>query len=127
MPSVGQKRIVMFVPGLIAFGVYRLAKHLVPITEPLVLLAVSSLVAMVTALLAYRVGRAASWSAIVRQDGLKTSQLAGRLDRSRVWHSTIPVGAHPVMDHALQLSPASRWAGHDGDHHLLHICRAGCV
>ncbi len=65
------KRIVMFVPGLIAFGVYRLAKHLVPITEPLVLLAVSSLVAMVTALLCYRVGRAASWSTIVRQDGLR--------------------------------------------------------
>lgn len=66
-----KKRIVMFVPGLIAFGVYRLAKHLVPITEPLALLAVSGLVAMVTALLCYRVGRAASWSVIVRQDGLK--------------------------------------------------------
>lgn len=66
-----QKRIVMFVPGLVAFGVYRLAKHLVPITEPLVLLAVSSLVAMVTALLAYRVGRAASWSSITSQDGLR--------------------------------------------------------
>lgn len=65
------KRIVMFVPGLIAFGVYRLAKHLVPITEPLALLAVSGLVAMVTALLCYRVGRAASWSTIIRQDGLK--------------------------------------------------------
>lgn len=66
-----QKRIVMFVPGLVAFGVYRLAKHLVPITEPFVLLAVSSLVAMVTALLAYRVGRAASWSSITSQDGLR--------------------------------------------------------
>jgi hypothetical protein len=66
-----QKRIVMFVPGLIAFGVYRLAKHLVPITEPLVLLAVSSLVAMVTALLSYRVGRSAPWSVIVRQDGAR--------------------------------------------------------
>jgi hypothetical protein len=66
-----QKRIVMFVPGLVAFGVYRLAKHLVPITDPLVLLAVSSLVATVTALLAYRVGRAALWSVIVRQDGLR--------------------------------------------------------
>ncbi len=66
-----KKRIVMFVPGLIAFGVYRLAKHLVPISEPSVLLAVSSLVAMVTALLSYRVGRAAPWSAIVRQDGLR--------------------------------------------------------
>ncbi|MBX3318256.1 MAG: hypothetical protein KF890_00100 [Nitrospira sp.] len=66
-----QKRIVMFVPGLVAFGVYRLAKHLVPITEPVVLLAVSSVVAMVTALLAYRVGRAASWSSITSQDGLR--------------------------------------------------------
>jgi hypothetical protein len=65
------KRIVMFVPGFIAFGVYRLAKHLVPMTEPLVLLAVSSLVAMVTALLCYRVGRATPWSTIVRQDGAK--------------------------------------------------------
>jgi len=73
-----QKRIIMFVPGLIAFGVYRLAKHLVPITEPLVLLSISSLVATVTALLCYRVGRAASWSTIVRQDGLKLlSWLAG--------------------------------------------------
>jgi hypothetical protein len=32
-----QKRIVMIVPGLIAFGVYRLVKHLVPIADPLVL------------------------------------------------------------------------------------------
>lgn len=68
-PVRRQKRFVMFVPGLIAFGVYRLVKHLVPITEPLVLLAVSSLVAMVTALVAYRVGRAASWSSITSQDG----------------------------------------------------------
>lgn len=66
-----KKRIVMFIPGLFAFGVYRLAKHLLPITTPVVLLAVSSLVAMITALLAYRVGRTASWSVIVRQDGLR--------------------------------------------------------
>ena len=66
-----KKRIVMFVPGLIAFGVYRLAKHLVPIAEPLVLLAVSALVAMVTAALAYRVGRAAPWAEIMRHDGVR--------------------------------------------------------
>jgi hypothetical protein len=73
-----QKRIVMFVPGLIAFGMYRLAKHLVPIADPLVLLTVSSLVAAVTALLAYRVGRSASWSAIVREDGTRLlSWIAG--------------------------------------------------
>lgn len=73
-----QKRLVMFVPGLVAFGVYRLAKHLVPLTEPLVLLAVSSLVAIVTALLAYRVGRSASWPVIAREDGVRLlSWLAG--------------------------------------------------
>jgi len=73
-----QKRIVMFVPGLIAFGVYRLVKYLVPIADPLVLLTVSSLVAMVTALLAYRVGRSVPWSVIVRQDGVRLlSWLAG--------------------------------------------------
>lgn len=66
-----QKRIVMFVPGLIAFGVYRLVKHFVPIADPLVLLTVSSLVATVTSLLAYRVGRSASWPVMVRQDGAR--------------------------------------------------------
>lgn len=66
-----KKRIVMFLPGLVAFGVYRLAKHLVPITDPLVLLAVSSVVAMVTAVLAYWVGRSAPWPMIVRQDGAR--------------------------------------------------------
>jgi hypothetical protein len=73
-----QKRIVMFVPGLIAFGVYRLAKHLVPIADPLVLLTVSSLVAVVTSLLAYRVGRSASWPAIAQEDGARfLSWIAG--------------------------------------------------
>ncbi len=46
-----QKRIVMFVPGLVAFVVYRLTKLLLPLSEPLVLLMVSGLVALVTALL----------------------------------------------------------------------------
>lgn len=64
-----QKRIVMFVPGLVAFGVYRLAKHGVPLSEPLMLLMVSGLVASVTALMAYRVGRAATWLNIIREDG----------------------------------------------------------
>jgi len=73
-----RKRIVMFVPGLVAFGVYRLAKHLVPLTDPLVLLSVSSLVAAVTAILAYWVGRSASWSVIAREDGSRLlSWLAG--------------------------------------------------
>ena len=64
-----QKRIVMFVPGLVAFVVYRLAKLLLPLSEPIVLLMVSGLVALVTALLAYRVGRATAWRKILQEDG----------------------------------------------------------
>ena len=63
-----KKRIVMFVPGLVAFAVYRLAKLLLPLSEPVVLLMVSGLVSLATALLAYRVGRACPWNRIVRED-----------------------------------------------------------
>src|SRR4029079_13670751 len=63
------KRIVMFVPGLVAFAVYRLAKLLLPLFEPIVLLMGSGLVSVGPGLLAYRVGRATSWSRIVREDG----------------------------------------------------------
>lgn len=64
-----KKRIVMFVPGLVAFAVYRLAKLLLPLSEPIVLLAVSGLVALMTSLLAYRVGRATAWGKILKEDG----------------------------------------------------------
>jgi hypothetical protein len=64
-----QKRIVMFVPGLVAFGIYRLAKHALPLDDTLVLLSVSSLVAVMTALAAYRVGRAVPWPVMMREDG----------------------------------------------------------
>jgi hypothetical protein len=64
-----KKRLVMFVPGLVAFAVYRLAKHLLPLSEPVVLLLVSGAVATITSLLAYRVGRAASWPTIAEHDG----------------------------------------------------------
>jgi hypothetical protein len=64
-----QKRLVMLVPGLVAFGIYRLAKHLVPLTEPIVLLVMSGLVGLLTALLAYRAGRGIAWTEVVREDG----------------------------------------------------------
>jgi len=64
-----RKRVVMFVPGLVAFAVYRLAKPMLPLAEPLMLLTVSGLVAAAAALSAYRVGRSASWSEIAREDG----------------------------------------------------------
>jgi hypothetical protein len=64
-----QKRLVMFVPGVVAFAIYRIAKHLVPLTEPPVLLVISGLVGLLTAVVAYRVGRGTAWSAVVREDG----------------------------------------------------------
>ena len=64
-----QKRIVMFVLGLVAFAVYRLAKLLLPLSEPIVLLMVCGLVALMTALLAYRVGRSTACGKILREDG----------------------------------------------------------
>jgi hypothetical protein len=66
-----KKRIIMFVPGLVAFAVYRVAKLLLPLSEPIVLLVVSGLVSLVTALLAYRVGRATGWGKILREDGAR--------------------------------------------------------
>jgi hypothetical protein len=64
-----KKRLVMFVLGLVAFAVYRLAKHLLPLSEPVVLLLASGVIAAVTSLMAYRAGRATSWSTIMQQDG----------------------------------------------------------
>ena len=63
-----QKRLVMFVPGLVAFGMYRVAKHLVPLTEPVVLLLISGIVGLLTAMLAYRVGRGTTWAQLLRED-----------------------------------------------------------
>lgn len=73
-----RKRWVMFVPGLLAFGLYRLAKHVVPLSEPMVLLAVSGIVAMLTAAGAYRIGRDLPFSTIVRADrGRRVAWLLG--------------------------------------------------
>jgi hypothetical protein len=66
-----RKRFVMFVPGLVGFIVYRLAKPALPLSEPLVLLSVGGLFALATALVAYRVGRDANWAALAREDGLR--------------------------------------------------------
>ena len=64
-----QKRLVMLVPGLVAFALYRVAKHLLPLAEPVVLLTVSGMVGLMTAVLAYRAGRATAWVEIIRADG----------------------------------------------------------
>lgn len=73
-----KKRIVMFVPGMVAFGCYRLAKHFLPMSEPWVLLFVSGLLGLATALIAYRVGRACDWWRMSAQDGaMLLSWIAG--------------------------------------------------
>src|ERR1041384_7307570 len=87
-----KKRIVMFVPGLVAFAVYRLAKLLLPLSEPIVLLIVSGLGALVTALLAYRVGRGTVRGRVVQGGGGRLVALAGGLDRFRVRGSVVSVG-----------------------------------
>ncbi|HEU4685590.1 MAG TPA: hypothetical protein VFS39_13875 [Nitrospira sp.] len=61
----------MLVPGLVAFAVYRVAKQLLPLTDPIVLLTVSGLVGVGTALLSYRAGRSTAWRVINREDGRK--------------------------------------------------------
>jgi hypothetical protein len=66
-----KKRVVMLVPGLVAFLAYRLVKglslHL--LADPFLLLAFSGLVAAVTALWAYRMGRQVSLAAAWQEDG----------------------------------------------------------
>lgn len=65
-----RKRFVMFVPGLVAFAVYRAAKHGFSLADPLTLLVLCGLVSMATALCAYRIGRAVPFMQLVAADGL---------------------------------------------------------
>ncbi len=87
-----QKRIVMFVPGLVAFVVYRLAKLLLPLSEPIVLLMVSGLVALVTAL----VSLSRRSRHCVGEDPPRGwepfADVAWRLDRVCVWGPVVSTG-----------------------------------
>ncbi|MEK6802538.1 MAG: hypothetical protein AABZ34_07705 [Nitrospirota bacterium] len=66
-----RKRLVMFVPGLVAFAVYRAAKHGMSLAEPVTLLLLSGLVSLVTAICAYRVGRGVPFAQLVSADGAR--------------------------------------------------------
>lgn len=66
-----RKRLVMFVPGLVAFAVYRAAKQGFSLADPLTLLLLCGLVSMATALCAYRVGRAVPFMQLLPSDGLQ--------------------------------------------------------
>lgn len=66
-----RKRVVMFVPGLVAFAAYRAAKQGFSLADPLTLLLLCGLVSMATALCAYRVGRAVPFSELLAVDGAR--------------------------------------------------------
>ncbi len=66
-----RKRLVMFVPGLVAFAIYRAAKQGFSLAEPMTLLLLSGLISMVTALCAYRVGRGLPFARLVGADGAR--------------------------------------------------------
>src|SRR5690349_16679116 len=66
-----RKRLVMLVPGLVAFVVYRGAKHLLPLSDPAVLLGVSGVISAVTAVCAYRIGRGVPVPVLWLQDGAR--------------------------------------------------------
>ncbi len=65
-----KKRIVMFVPGLVAFAVYRASKQVLPLSDPFALLSVSGTISALTALVSYLVGREISAARLLPEDGL---------------------------------------------------------
>jgi hypothetical protein len=65
-----QKRIVMFVPGLAAFALYRMAKHVISVADPIMLLVLSGFISAVTAVCAYRIGRRLTFGKIAGADGI---------------------------------------------------------
>ncbi|MGH7229481.1 MAG: hypothetical protein ACREIH_09765 [Nitrospiraceae bacterium] len=67
-----RKRLVMLVAGLVAFAIYRVIKHLAPLSEPLTLLGLSGLISAATSAWAYQIGRSADWATIWREDGSRT-------------------------------------------------------
>jgi hypothetical protein len=66
-----RKRIVMFVPGLVAFAIYRLTRQILPLSDAVTLLTVSGLVSASTAAWSYWMGRKASPAHIWREDGAR--------------------------------------------------------
>lgn len=64
-----RKRVVMLVPGLVAFAIYRVVKLAYPLADPLALLLLSGLCCAMTSAAVYRVSRQASFPSIWREDG----------------------------------------------------------
>lgn len=74
-----KKRLVMLVPGLVAFAVYRAVQSFHALNDVLVLLALSGVLCALTAACSYRVARRAGLAEIWQHDG------AGRLAWLIVW------------------------------------------
>lgn len=66
-----RKRWVMIVPGLVAFLLYRLVTHVLPLSDPFLLLTVSGMLAMLVAYWSYAMGRQESFVRIVHTEGLR--------------------------------------------------------
>ena len=63
-----RKRWVMLAPGFVAFVLYRLLKDVLPLSDPLALLAFSGVLSTVAAYWAYAMGRAESYDRLCRTD-----------------------------------------------------------
>ena len=63
-----RKRLVMLAPGLVAFGIYRALKLVVPLSDPWVLLGLSGMVSALAALWAFRMGRQESMAHILSEE-----------------------------------------------------------
>ena len=61
LPVRKRKRLIMLAPGLVAFGIYRLLKNVLPLSDPFVLLGLSGGISAVAAMWAYRQGGYGSW------------------------------------------------------------------
>lgn len=68
-PVRKKKRWVMLAPGLVAFGLYRLFKQVLPLSDPFVLLLFSGTLSAITAVWAFRQGRGVSIRESLHQDG----------------------------------------------------------
>lgn len=68
-PVRRRKRWVMLAPGLVAFVIYRLLKQVLPLGDPLVLLALSGILSAMTAVWAFQQGRGISCFESFQQDG----------------------------------------------------------
>ncbi len=66
-----RKRWVMIAPGLVAFLLYRLSASVFPLSDPLLLLAMSGMLATLAAYWAYAMGRQSPLARIVHTDGFR--------------------------------------------------------